>query len=372
MAAVSPQSVPEKPLDFRAPPPSPIASSRRSSVTNDDVLTEYLEHSLRVPDLILPDKVFPRQKFIENPPRIDFQTLNSEESCDSVSKIVDSITTIGCFQLVNYGIPSELIKSALAIAAGVFRVSPEKRATVTRSPEKPYGFEEVHGEEESEMSEEFVWCRDENLKLEMEGIWPLGYSKFSEKMETLLGDIEKLGEKILVSLRENCVRKSMHGDEILEEHENVGSVCHIHKHSHNILADFSSLRYDVIRMLIRGVDYSHALCLHICDGASEFHVYSKKGWVSFCPDKDAILITAGDQIQAVSGGQYKHVIGRPVYKEEKGDCISMAFLYAPQTIITNFTPNLEKEKTISLPQQFIVALLLTLLYHFLVFVYKKF
>ncbi|KAJ0076026.1 hypothetical protein Patl1_33995 [Pistacia atlantica] len=320
--------------------PSPAAAGH--PVTNDDVLTEYLEHSLRVPDLILPDKVFPRQKFIENPPRIDFQTLNSEESCDSVSKIVDSITTIGCFQLVNYGIPSELIKYALAIAAGVFRVSPEKRATVTRSPEKPYGFEEVHGEEESEMSEEFVWCRDENLKLEMEGIWPLGYSKFSEEMETLLGDIEKLGEKILVSLRENFVRKSMHGDEIVEEHENVG-------------------------MLIRGVDYSHALCLHICDGASEFHVYSKKGWVSFCPDKDAILITAGDQIQAVSGGQYKHVIGRPVYKEEKGDCISMAFLYAPQTIITNFTPNLEKEKTISLPQQFIVALLLTLLYHFLFF-----
>lgn len=178
MAAVSPQSVPEKPFDFRAPPPSPIASGRRSSVTNDDVLTEYLEHSLRVPDLILPDKVFPRQKFIENPPRIDFQALDSKESYDTVSKIVDSITTIGCFQLVNYGIPSELIKSALAAATGIFQVSPEKRAAVTRSPEKPYGFEEVHGEEEIEMSEEFVWCRDENLMLEMEGIWPQGYSKF--------------------------------------------------------------------------------------------------------------------------------------------------------------------------------------------------
>jgi hypothetical protein len=37
----------------------------------------------------------------------------------------------------------------------------------------------------------------------------------------------------------------------------------------------------VIRMLIRGTDFSHALCLHVCDGASEFHVSSKKGWVSF-------------------------------------------------------------------------------------------
>lgn len=53
----------------------------------------------------------------------------------------------------------------------------------------------------------------------------------------------------------------------------------------------------VIRMLIRGTDFSHALCLHVCDGASEFHVYSKKGWVSFNPDKGALIITAGDQIQ---------------------------------------------------------------------------
>lgn len=176
--AVSPESLPEKPLDFRAPPPSPITSGRRSCVTNDDVLTEFLEHSLRVPDLILPDKVFPRQKFIENPPRIDFQSLKSMQS-DAVSKLLDSIATIGCFQLVNYGVPTEFINSTMATAAGVFGVSSEERAVVTRSPEKPYGFEEVHGEEEeSEFSEEFVWSRDESLKQEMEGIWPLGYSKF--------------------------------------------------------------------------------------------------------------------------------------------------------------------------------------------------
>lgn len=176
--AVSPESLPERPLDFRAPPPSPIASGRRSCVTNDDVLTEFLEHSLRVPDLILPDKVFPRQKFIENPPSIDFQSLRSMQS-DAVSKLLDSIATIGCFQLVNYGVPIEFINSTMATAGGVFGVSSEKRAAVTRSPEKPFGFEEVHGEEEeNEFSEEFVWCRDESLKQEMEGVWPLGYSKF--------------------------------------------------------------------------------------------------------------------------------------------------------------------------------------------------
>ncbi|KAK6264131.1 hypothetical protein SCA6_019565 [Theobroma cacao] len=367
--AVSPESMPEKPLDFRAPPPSPIASGRRSCVTNDDVLSEFLEHSLRVPDLILPDKVFPRQKFIENPPKIDFQLLSSMES-DSVPKILDSIATIGCFQLVNYGIPGESIRSALAAAAGIFQLPPEKRTAVTRSPEKLYGFEEVHGEEEGEQSEEFVWCRGEGLKLEMEGIWTVGYSNFSEKMETLLSDIEKVAEKILLVIKESSPQKSVYENDMMQGQDIIGSACYLYKHSRNVSADqwSSSLRYDVIRMLIRGIDYSHALCLHICDESSEFHVYSKKGWVSFCPEKDALVITVGDQTQALSGGQFKHVIGRPIYKGEKEDYISMAFLYSPPPPSISSRIDQEKGKTISLSQQAMAAILLTLVYRILVYV----
>ncbi|GLU22292.1 hypothetical protein SLE2022_383800 [Rubroshorea leprosula] len=372
MAAISPHSMPEKPLDFRAPPPSPIASGRRSCVTNDDVLSDFLEHSLRVPDLILPDKVFPKQKFFESPPTVDFRLLESRE-IESVSKILDSVPRIGCFQLVNYGIPVEVIRSALAAATGIFKVPREKRPAVTRSPERPYGFEEVHGEDENELSEEFVWCRGGALKLEMEGIWPIGYPNFSEKMENLLSDIEKIAEKILLVFRESSW---VYEDERSHGEEQVGPMCYVYKHGQNVSGEErkSSLRYDVIRMLIRGIDYSHALCLHVCVGSSEFHVYSKKGWVSFCPDKDALVITVGDQIQALSGGQYKHVMGRPIYKDEKEEWISMAFLYSATsgTSSNGGWSKLDKGKTISVGQQAVVAVLVTLVYQFLAYVYSKF
>ncbi|KAJ9190249.1 hypothetical protein P3X46_001473 [Hevea brasiliensis] len=372
MAFSSPHTMPENPIDFRAPPPSPIASGRRSSVANDDVLTEFLEHSLRVPDLVLPDKIFPRQKIVETPPRIDFQSLHSAES-DSISRILDSLERIGCFQLVNYGIPSDFTRLVLAMAAGIFRVPPEKRVAVTRSLEKPYGFEEVHGEEESELSEEFVWCRDEKLKVDMEEIHAAGYSNFSEKMETLVSDMENVAEKILQVLRENSQKKTTYGEDIMQGLDLVGSVCYLYKHKHDHRAN--SLGYDVIRMLIRGIDYSHALCLHICDGSSEFHVYSKKGWVSFSPDKDAIVVTVGDQTQTLSGGQYKHVLGRPIFKGEEEDAISMAFLYSPPSFTkssSSTTPTKsEMGKTISLGQQVIVAIILTLVYHFFVYIYKE-
>ncbi|KAL6996425.1 hypothetical protein U1Q18_006554 [Sarracenia purpurea var. burkii] len=373
--AFSPESsaADENRIDFRAPPPSPIGSGRRSSVTNDDILTDFLEHSLRVPDLILPDRVFPRQNSIQNPPKIDFQRLKSPENVD-FTEILDSIARIGCFQLVNHGITREFIRSVLTAGVGIFRLPPEKKAVVSRSPEKSYGFEgEFQGDDEREMSEEFVWCRDRGLKLEMEGIWPLGYSNFSEKIERLMLEIEKVAENFLLILKEHAMRNPTCGIGMTQGQEISGSTCYLYKHCCNIPGDqwVNSLSYDVIRMLVRGSDYSHALCLHLCDGSSEFHVYSKKGWVSFCPDEDAIVITVGDQFQTWSGERYKQVIGKPIFKGKvEEECISMAFLcsISPTNISHSFKTN--QGKTISIAQQAIIAILLTLLYHILVYVYK--
>ncbi|XAR67680.1 Aminocyclopropanecarboxylate oxidase [Bertholletia excelsa] len=377
--ANSPQSTADQnaAVDFRAPPPSPIASGRRSSVANDDVLTDFLEHSLRVPDLILPDRVFPRQKSIESPPAIDFRSIESPETEDiTVATILDSIAQIGCFQLVNHGITREQIRSATAAGAGIFNLPPEKKVRVSTSPEKPYGFEEFQGETDRETSEEFVWSRDEGLKREMEGIWPLGYSNFSEKMERLLLDIEKVAGKVLLALEAHHLRKPLCGNGTMQRQEFAGPICFLYKHcrrSHGSGGNdqwVSSLRYDVIRMLIRGGDYSHALCLHVCDiGSSEFHVYSKRGWVSFYTDPDALVITIGDQIQAWSDGRCKHVIGRPVMKGEEGECVSLAFLYSPPSSRSTYKPKLEK--TISLGQQAVVALAFTLLYHLLIYIFKQ-
>ncbi|GMN37143.1 hypothetical protein TIFTF001_006566 [Ficus carica] len=304
----------------------------------------FLEHSLRVPDLILPDKIFPKQRSVDNPPVIDFESLASGER-DAVSKIADSVAYIGCFQVANHGISREIVRSVqAAAAAGIFTAAPEKRAAVTRSPEMAYGFEEAHGEEGESESEEFLWSRDEGLKSLMEGIWPLGYSNFCKQMEILLTNIEKVGEKVLSVFLKDPPKKSIDGNEMLwlQGHE-TGTLCCLYKNSRHVGSDIiggggggggggDSLRHEVIRMLIRRNDHSHALCLHFCGGSSDFHVYSKKGWVSFTPEKDALVITIGDQMQTWSGGQYKHVIGRPIFKEEKEDCISMAFLYSPPSI----------------------------------------
>ncbi|KAL0554136.1 hypothetical protein IC582_008050 [Cucumis melo] len=387
MVMMSPERAAATPFEFRAPPPSPIGTSRRSSVTNDEVLTEFLEHSLRVPDLVLPETIFPRERFVENPPRIDFRLIESYDR-DSVLKILDSMRSFGFFQLVNHGIPVELIGAvAEAADAGVFGISPEKKVAVGRSPEKAYGFEELwHGEDESEVSEEFVWNRDEDLKMEMEAISPIGYSNFSKKMEWLTQLTEKLGEKILEIFLENSGKIAR--NEVFSGH---GSVWCMYKQKIKQRLSVwndeleNCFKHDVIRMLIRGTDFSHAFCFHFCHGSSPlFHAYSKRGWVSFVADESAVVVTVGDHIQGWSGGQYKHVIGRPIYKdhnkeEQSGsnnnnNGISMAFLFSPTSSSSSSSSNALKSpneiRTLSLAHQALFALFLTLLYNFFFYILK--
>lgn len=129
-------------------------------------------------------------------------------------------------------------------------------------------------------------------------------------MEVLLTKIEKVGEKVLSMFVKNpSNRKSIkaNGSNGLSDWQGhkyqTGTICCLYKNGKSAFGkdheNAETLRHDVIRMLIRRNDHSHALCLHLCGDSSEFHVYSKKGWVSFCPQNDALIITIGDQIQVI-------------------------------------------------------------------------
>ncbi|QCE08995.1 gibberellin 3-beta-dioxygenase [Vigna unguiculata] len=336
-------------MDFRAPPPSPVASARRtSSLSNDDVFRRFLETSLRLPNIY--------NNHRKPLPKVDFSSLCSDDALRHV--ISDSFATVGCFQLLNHGIPLDVIASPAEASIAIFQVPPEKRGGATRSAESPWGFDD---------EDEFVWGRDKEFNLRMQQLSPTGYSNFNKKMENLVARIENVAEKILQVILQDSPPKIANSVDMIRGHER-GTLCSVYKHcSDNMSGQCSnSLNYDVIRMLVRGNQSSHCLCLHLCDGSSEFQVYSKKGWLSFFPEKGALVVTAGDQTQMLSDGHYKDVIGRPIFKGEKEDCISMAFLYSPPNKKSNFQNS--GERTISLGLQVLLAMILTLVCHVLIYV----
>jgi len=70
----------------------------------------------------------------------------------------------------------------------------------------------------------------------------------------------------------------------------------------------------------------------------------------------------------LSGDHYKDVIGKAIFKGKREDNISMAFLFSPQNakkLQTNW------ERSISLSQQAIFAVIFNLMYRILIFVFKN-
>lgn len=129
-------------------------------------------------------------------------------------------------------------------------------------------------------------------------------------MEKLSARMEGIAHKVVQFLHRHCMIKVSPGNTLLDRDNNeepghIRNVCCMHKHPRgkkDLLplppADMeSALRYDVVRMLIRGCEFPHTLCLHICNGTVDFHAYSKKGWLTFCPHPGSVIVTIGDMLQ---------------------------------------------------------------------------
>lgn len=168
-----------------------------------------------------------------------------------------------------------------------------------------------------------------------------------------MGEAERIGK---------AVREKLGGSRSQKEEEEGVGVCYVKKHK-NINSQNES-KEEAIRMLIRGYDERHSLCLNFCH--AEFHVYSKRGWVSFSPRPGAVVVTVGDEGWS---GRFKGVVGRPLlFKSDlHHSLISISFLYTTTTLHKNTTTGItkKKKKTISLSQQLLFALFLTLLTPFL-------
>ncbi|CAF2176769.1 hypothetical protein BRARA_G02001 [Brassica rapa] len=306
--------------DFRAPPPSPVASSRRSSFTaNEDVLSEFLDKCGRVPNLVLPDKVFPKHRFLLNPPTFDFLRLGS-----SSPLLMDAIDTIGCFQLINHGVPETKVRAAA---------------------------DKIIFQDETE---EFVFYKDVD-------------DACNSDLRELMGEAERIGKAI----REKLGGRSQEEEEEEEEEEEGVGVCYVKKHNSQIESQGWE-EEEAIRMLIRGYDERHSLCLSFCH--AEFHVYSKRGWFSFSPRPDAVVVTVGDQGWS---GRFKAVVGRPLLHRSAHaslprNFVSISFLYTAAAAAAAATTRSDaarithhhQKNTISIYQQLFFALILTLIIPF--------
>lgn len=166
---------PVKRVEFRAPPPSPVPATKNMGLENEESLDEFLRRSLRVPRLILPCHLFPWEGFGDDPPAIDFAALAASED-GSVEELLRSAEVRGCFQLVNHGVPKEMVGAIREAMIGFFKLPSEQKFVLSRTPTSRSGYEEFSGNGTSPITEELFWCEDEKKVMSKAicSVWPQG------------------------------------------------------------------------------------------------------------------------------------------------------------------------------------------------------
>ncbi|ONM38278.1 uncharacterized protein [Zea mays] len=354
--------------EFRAPPPSPVTgvltgssssgSSGYGECQDDDDIGRFLRCSARVPVLRLPEGPRPGPRRNKNktvaawaPPVVDMRLLDPVPSGDggsAVEAMRAAAVAFGCFQMVGHGVHASLLSAASRAAKS--RRSPALETEGMRA-----------GDED-----ELWWLRGEGDQ-EMAGTQPLrnGPNQFRNEADDLFTQLEQASTKLLHALQ----HASSAAAESLPKAEANGSLLCIRKHRlGGSSASGPISQDDVLRMLVRSSRCSRALALHLCPGASAFHVFSRRGWSRFSPLDGALVVTVGDQLQC---GLYKSVSGKPAYNSDlqgdSSDAIAAEFFLSCSSAAAakEAPPNMDMDamKTVPLNLQIMVAACLVLVYY---------
>ncbi|PUZ54832.1 hypothetical protein GQ55_5G162800 [Panicum hallii var. hallii] len=354
--------------EFRAPPPSPVTgvltgsssgSSGYGECQDDDEIGRFLRCSARVPVLRLPERPGPRRnrkKPEPAPPVIDVRVLDSPSpvagGVPAAEALRSAAVAFGCFQVVDHGVDAGSVLAALRDATARGR-SP--------APEEGSG-----GDEDSEE----LWWPPGKGDREMAGNRPLrnGAKQIRNAADDLFAQLEQVSTKLLHALQQGKEAADAAEPTLAKADANASLLC-IRKHQRDGSSASGPVgQDDVLRMLVRSSRCSRALALHLCPGASAFHVFSRRSWSRFRPLNGAVVVTVGDQLQAWSCGLYKSVSGKPAYSsgdlQDDGAVSAEFFLSCASVGAAKDALNVGASKVFPLNLQIIVAACLVLVYHF--------
>ncbi|THU73162.1 hypothetical protein C4D60_Mb04t19900 [Musa balbisiana] len=331
---------------FRAPPPTPIATGKglRSAAVDDRVLSEYLDGSLRVPDLTLPGSYYPSRSPLKVPPEVDLTSLVSGDEL-VIRKVLAAASEVGAVR-VACGETSLVEEARAAIEAGapLFATS-EADKNKGELGQRWFGRRDGVGEE-------FYWYRLRSPDTErlLQRMWPNSYRMLRDKMENVAARMETVGECIAKILSEHVASQTPS-----KRIGKVQSVLCLRKyeshHSRNNMRELSDPKSL----------HSHALSLHISGYDEDFCIRRSEGSAIFGMPAGDILVTFGKPLQEWCNGEIKSASGEILFQPTDDSSPSFSIEYMCSPLVLSHEPACGA-KTISLVDQLLVMLVLAVLY----------
>ncbi|CAH8356201.1 unnamed protein product [Eruca vesicaria subsp. sativa] len=256
-------------------------------------------------------------------PVIDFSKINGEEREKTLSEIARACEEWGFFQLVNHGIPLDLLEKVKKLSSECYKTEREE-AFKNSTPVKLLN--ELLQKNSTEKIENVDWEDNFTLLDQNQNEWPSNISNFKETMVEYRGEVRKLASKMMEVMDENLglpkgyIKKAFNeGMEDGEETAFFGTkVSHYPPCPHP----------ELVNGLRAHTDAGGVVLLFQDDEYDGLQVLKDGVWIDVQPLPNAIVINTGDQIEVLSNGRYKSAWHR-VLARENGNRRSIASFYNP-------------------------------------------
>ncbi|KAJ8618790.1 hypothetical protein MRB53_014976 [Persea americana] len=254
-------------------------------------------------------------------PVIDLSKLDGEERAETMARIANGCEEWGFFQLVNHGIPVELLKRVKKVCSQCYKMDREEGFKDSLAVQLLNGLKE--GKEEREQLQNLDW--EDVFILQDDNEWPSQPKEFKETMMEYRRELKKLAEKVMeimdenLGLEEGYIKRALCGGDDLEHHPFFGT-----KVSHYPPCP----RPDLVPGLRSHTDAGGVILLFQDDKVKGLQILKDGEWIDVQPLANAIVINMGDQIEVISNGRYRSVWHR-VLASQTGNRRSIASFYNP-------------------------------------------
>ncbi|KAF8775474.1 hypothetical protein HU200_004899 [Digitaria exilis] len=348
----------------RGPPPAPTpirtARGARSAAADERILAEFLETSLRVPDLALPP-LRRKQRLFSFPPaappaprEVSSQALASGDT-DAEAASAAAAESGGAF-VVSGATDAREVREAVEASRAVFAATGEVKRELARW--FPRRDNPVAGEEE------FCWFwpvsseDDRALGAALPGST---YRVFREKMDTVASKMENVAKNVIRVLSDNV--KNPKGSALSRE---APSILCLTMYSSN---DKSKTSWNELGSTDPPNSHSHALSIHLSGGDRQICLRNQGGSTILSLPAGSMLVTIGKQIQEWSNGQFKTAVGEVLFEmtDEPDPFISLELVYSPDDRHVSEVGRqggcIDRPKIVSFRDQILVALVLLFLFY---------
>nr|Q8S932.1 RecName: Full=1-aminocyclopropane-1-carboxylate oxidase; Short=ACC oxidase; AltName: Full=Ethylene-forming enzyme; Short=EFE [Diospyros kaki]BAB89351.1 1-aminocyclopropane-1-carboxylate oxidase [Diospyros kaki] len=253
---------------------------------------------------------------MESFPVINMEKMNGEERAATMGLINDACENWGFFELVNHGIPPELMDTVERVTKAHYKKCMEQRFKELVASKALEGIQA----EVTDMDWESTYFLRHLPQSNISEVPDLD-EEYRRVMKDFAERLEKLAEYLLDLLCENLglekgyLKKAFYGT----KGPNFGTK----------VANYPPCpKADLIKGLRAHTDAGGIILLFQDDKVSGLQLLKDDQWIDVPPMKHSIVINLGDQLEVITNGKYKSVLHRVVAQTD-GTRMSIASFYNP-------------------------------------------